>query len=1578
MSILKKPYEISIWDDVLVFEIKRENSSKPEVILPDEANNIVGSYEVVRQFYKEEKIAIIGSDTMTAPWRAVNASFTKNVNGSSTLTFTMYSKYYDEEREDFLDNPFVKKMVNERKVKLWYDQEWHDYIIKTIQESSDNKTYTYTAKDLFINELSKTGYDLVFDSELENNLGTIDYLADQILEGSDWEREDGDIIRQYKEEPLYLITVTAPFKAIRMLTLEDEIGPSEINLQAGDIIYGFYQSVNSDSSFFQFLYRPDLEYDEYPKDDDRVIINTPNYYVANAIDSTTGEFLYFDKSDAIVTDQYRGKRLVRNITTKYDPVMDKYVSVYSNENGETIYGYTEYEYLTSETVRNYITNPTNYVSTDGWRAAAEAGVELMTIPPLDEGTIDSDFTTYLKWYSTNYLVNSCITENRSIIKNFAKDEKYIIRIDYGYLKDDGTVAPTNIGTVNLGGLDVIIGEYELRDGSYSIVNDNILFSFSHVNFIEDSSGYRYCISSCQKSVSYDELLNHRYGLLIKEAGNDSRFYCIKDMQLFKYIEDSNGNFIYPNTNIESEVKTKYIYYKYDPNITDANLIQPIYQGYTESPDYTAVYDDNCEKQRSIQASESNRFNLIQSLCETFECWAKFRIEHNTNTAEILPVENGRQKKWISFHEYIGKHNYIGFKYGINLKSIQRTIDSEAIATKLVVKNNSNEYADGGFCSIAAASENPTGENFLLDFSHYINQGLLNFSQFNNDLYLTTSGYLGYYQKLRELNRKVEENSRLQAQLVSETLPSLRSQYLTYKVAIESGNEQLVNQRDQIYQTTGLTLDQLLSTNKDSNWWKDDGVYSLILSTIRLQKNIEEYEKLFEVVKISLYGEDGESGAEAQQKALEEEIKELTENKKVEHQKFYQKYSRYIQEGSWISENYIDDNLYYLDAESTLHTSCQPKVTYTINVLELSQVEGFELYQFNVGDKTFIEDTEFFGWVDETRSTPYKEEVIVSEIRISLDDPTQNTITVKNYKTQFEDLFQRITATATSVQFSTGEYKRAANAVDSDGSISQSAIQNSIFNNSLIISNSNNESVIWDENGITTTSLDKPNQLVRIVGGGIFLSTDFGTTWSTGITGGGINANYINTGQIDTNLVRIMNGSYPTFRWDSSGLSAYYFEEQNGTLTNYSQSKFVRLDQFGLYGIDSDSAFNTLEPDEDGAIREDKIKKHSHFYLTWSGFGIKTNSGAVSITSENDFEVKDSADNTRIKIGSLGNNLFGMRLFNSLGEVTLETGDGGQLFLKDTIRIGPNTYDPRVILGPSVGYNSNNDVVDIEEASYSKIFSVRDIGGSETIAFYDDGRLIANKLEAKGASIEGTLEAGSIISDSCSIGGGSITIGDVVSGWQDNTEIIGAMKGIKIVSNASTIFKINQDGEVYPSTITLTATNNGVSITNADNVSWYIGADLSTIADGTSISTGISVTLNYQDIQSIFVNGQCFVLAKYVDDDEHSYMDYRELIVQLDGQDGESGITYRIDSSEGFIINSSDENSPLTTTLTARIFKGNEELDPSGEWNYKWYDKTNSEQDFGTNLSPISTSKSFEYDLSSFTEYTQIYFTVETN
>ena len=49
-------------------------------------------------------------------------------------------------------------------------------------------------------------------------------------------------------------------------------------------------------------------------------------------------------------------------------------------------------------------------------------------------------------------------------------------------------------------------------------------------------------------------------------------------------------------------------------------------------------------------------------------------------------------------------------------------------------------------------------------------------------------------------------------------------------------------------------------------------------------------------------------------------------------------------------------------------------------------------------KTYIEDTEFFGWADSLKTIPYREEVVVTEITHLLDEPEKDTVTVKNYKT----------------------------------------------------------------------------------------------------------------------------------------------------------------------------------------------------------------------------------------------------------------------------------------------------------------------------------------------------------------------------------------------------------------------------------------------------------------------------------------------------------------------------------------------------------------------------------------------------
>ena len=171
--------------------------------------------------------------------------------------------------------------------------------------------------------------------------------------------------------------------------------------------------------------------------------------------------------------------------------------------------------------------------------------------------------------------------------------------------------------------------------------------------------------------------------------------------------------------------------------------------------------------------------------------------------------------------------------------------------------------------------------------------------------------------------------------------------------------------------------------------------------------------------------------------VEDEIDNLREQKNILTKAFNNKYSRYIKEGTWSSTDYIDADIYYFDAVQVSNTSAQPVVSYTINVVEISQLEGFEWYTFDAGDKTYIEDTEFFGWANvDGIMTPAREEVIVSEVEWHLDEPDKNVITVQNFKTQFEDLFQRISATVQTVQYNEATYTKISTLLDGKGTLNQ--------------------------------------------------------------------------------------------------------------------------------------------------------------------------------------------------------------------------------------------------------------------------------------------------------------------------------------------------------------------------------------------------------------------------------------------------------------------------------------------------------------------------------------------------------------
>ena len=187
-------YEISVWEDYFV--------------------PASGSTE---SHYEERKLCVIGSNTMTDGSRALEPNLVLNVNGTHTLTFKLYLSYIDTITGERIDNPFVKLLVNERKVKAYWDNgqedindKWYDLVVKDISEDSDSNTVTYTCEDLFINELGKSGFELNFSDEANNNQGTIYELATAVLDGTDWQldEENTDHLLQTQEEALYEVKIT--------------------------------------------------------------------------------------------------------------------------------------------------------------------------------------------------------------------------------------------------------------------------------------------------------------------------------------------------------------------------------------------------------------------------------------------------------------------------------------------------------------------------------------------------------------------------------------------------------------------------------------------------------------------------------------------------------------------------------------------------------------------------------------------------------------------------------------------------------------------------------------------------------------------------------------------------------------------------------------------------------------------------------------------------------------------------------------------------------------------------------------------------------------------------------------------------------------------------------------------------------------------------------------------------------------------------------------------------------------------------------------------------------------------------
>lgn len=1362
MSILRKPYEISVWDDVW-------NS---------ESNKFV-----------EKRIGIIGTNLMTTQNRALEPRLTRNINGTKKFSFKMYRRYKDSITGEEVINPYTEWLVSERKIKLKYGtitvlqedgtaQEkdaWYDFIVKNIVEDSKTYLYTYELEDANVQELSKNGFGVILDADLENNTGTARELAETVLNETDWKVRSHKFVQTIEDELVYLKISSSEFNTNYVSTgcFEKVFDQTDYlsgithsksvlsNLKDEIVVLAFYTSCKDRPHRFQFILLGQGTAKNYNKgvvsrDGQRFITveNCQYFLTINDIkdyEEVDGFYLpkgwslvknetqrgAVDKTqyDTLISHLYRGKRYGFSQQTKYIPLLDKYCKKYikSEEDGTEAeyWGYTEHSYISPILLQDVIAN-SDFKSTAGWtgthtgknsnratietvygRFAADKKFHSISEDLKSNKFNDNigNYKAYLKVVfpasnseGPSLLINDGFYENRTLIKNIEKGEKWNLVMDW---LDEGGSSINNF-------------EYALREVKYDPENDNYEIDTAWTNWVKTTNN-KLKLTIIQDKIPDAEFAKKKIKLVTKYTSNTELVCYLTKASLYKDVQDSSGKNMQPGElDTKGIVLTEYKYIKADSleGATDIKKLVVYSADELNYKTYQPVYIDGAEKVRMVTIKESNYFNILQQIGETFEAWVDLQIERDKDGA----VTN--KFVWLKGYAGVGEINNACFRYGVNLEGIQRTHESKELVTKLIVKDNSNELAEDGYCSIAKASANLTKENYIYNFEYFHSNGMLDAKDYVDSLYYDVNSKTGVRQagydiaidgKYPDIDTETPQNlqnyfnriniinSQMRALIDTRVLlqteySSLVAQKVTQEELAEAANNSIEDVQKKFVDLVGFSIDEL----------PKDGID---FTNSQIQDYLGEYAEYVTQLNNAREKLDGSTGLIEAEKAKKSEITALLTQEKLWrkrkaklNQLFYSKYCRFIQEGTWISEDYVDDNKYYADAQSVMYNSCYPQVVYSINVVSLAGLPGYELFDFEVGDKTRAEDPKFFG-------SDSKIEVVVSEMTEALDDPSQNKITVQNFKSHYQDLFQKITATVQQTQYSTGSYEKAVALTEANASIKRQFLETALNDFGTKLNVAGQTTVTQDEHGITLTDSSTLDSM-RLIGGAILMSKVDSKTgersWKTGLTPEGIAADWIGAGIIDANEVRIMNKKDPLFRWDSYGLTAFWADWKKAgsdiiTIDKADPKQFVRFDKFGIYGISSKSNLDgrTWKP----SIEED-ITKAATFSLTWKGLKV---SGGVIRDDSGNHEVVALLGKQKDYIMRVIRKLEGNADDNTANEDIFTINPNGDVDIAGNLRAG-------YVGGWEIKQTSNNNGI------YEGSLTYGDLGKANSFHMYSNGCL----------------------------------------------------------------------------------------------------------------------------------------------------------------------------------------------------------------------------------------------------------------
>ena len=409
-------------------------------------------------------------------------------------------------------------------------------------------------------------------------------------------------------------------------------------------------------------------------------------------------------------------------------------------------------------------------------------------------TLQDEFITVLKWSDVEHkgkiqdpemiLADDGTQQFKFSIPMYLYQEGKLIENPIWYNTRNGNLA------VNLRKIKVIFNKDTIDKKIYEFMITKVTESHE--------SDKLFCNVECE-GLAFQELGKHGYtislslddyDLLYKEWIEKDGQEATRPKQNVQFWCNQIGLIELPNdSNTISPFKW---YYEIDMNYSRVGGVKRNTNIVYEEP-YVAEWNEYLyptkiqaltEKERTINVSESNIYNITQEIAKQFGIYCRYEYKHDINN-------HIEYKKVVFFNNCLHGDEAtedltIGFTYPHSSKKISREIDSADIVTKLYVRSMEDTSTLLGEANISYCSANKTSENYILNFDYLKETGNLSVEQ-EKAISVYETEIAAINKELVPLQNKLVEYERKKIEL--------QAKITTYQNSIDLDKEQITKNGD---------------------------------------------------------------------------------------------------------------------------------------------------------------------------------------------------------------------------------------------------------------------------------------------------------------------------------------------------------------------------------------------------------------------------------------------------------------------------------------------------------------------------------------------------------------------------------------------------------------------------------------------------------------------------------------------------------------------------------------------------------------------------------------------------------------